>query len=100
MAPAVFASLVVVSGIDLLTAYLPVVGQHAGLTPLAVTLLVATRSVFSMVARAATPWVLRRWSQAAVLVAAPLVAQAELIAEAQVKRQGSVRVFRAGSEGE
>lgn len=79
MAPAVFASLVVVSGIDLLTAYLPVVGQHAGLTPLAVTLLVATRSVFSMVARAATPWVLRRWSQAAVLVAAPLVATPALV---------------------
>ena len=30
---------------------------------------------------------------------APLVAQVELIAEAQVKRHGSVRVFRGGKEG-
>lgn len=79
MAPAVFASLVVVSGIDLITAYLPVVGENAGLTPLVVTLLVATRSVLSMAARAATPWVLRRWGQRAVLLAAPAVATPALI---------------------
>lgn len=79
MSSAVVASLVVVAGIDLITAYLPVVGQEAGLTPFTVTLLVATRSVFSMVARAATPWVLRRWSQAAVLVAAPVVSTPALV---------------------
>src|SRR5699024_5985454 len=52
MPAAVYASLVVLTGIDLITAYLPVVGEYYGIAPLTVTLLVALRSVFSMLSRA------------------------------------------------
>ncbi|WP_295651586.1 MFS transporter [uncultured Dietzia sp.] len=73
MPPSIFAALIVVTGFDLITAYMPVLGESVGLTPLVVTLLVATRSVFSMISRAATPWALRRWSQRAILIASPVV---------------------------
>ncbi|WP_075692192.1 MFS transporter [Corynebacterium sphenisci] len=59
MPAAIYASLVVLTGIDLITAYLPVVGQAHGIAPLTVTLLVALRSVFSMVSRGAMPLLLR-----------------------------------------
>lgn len=73
MKPAIFAALVVVTGVDIITAYMPVVGESAGLSPMVVTLLVATRSVFSMISRAAMPWILRHRSQAWVLVVSPAV---------------------------
>lgn len=73
MTPAIFAALVVISGIDLITAYLPVIGEATGLSPLIVTLLVALRSVFSMISRAAMPWFLRRWTQTAILKLTPVV---------------------------
>lgn len=73
MTPAIYAALVVISGIDLITAYLPVIGEATGLSPLVVTLLVALRSVFSMISRAAMPWFLRRWTQTAILTLTPVV---------------------------
>lgn len=73
MAPAIYAALVVITGIDLITAYLPVIGEATGLSPLVVTFLVALRSVFSMLSRAAMPWFLRRHTQTAILRLAPVV---------------------------
>lgn len=73
MAPSIYASLIVVSGFDLITAYLPLVAESAGLSALTVSLLVATRSLFAMISRAAMPWVLRRVAQRRILVLAPVV---------------------------
>lgn len=73
MTPAIYAALVVIAGIDIITAYLPVIGEATGLSPLVVTLLVALRSVFSMISRAAMPWFLRRWTQTAILRLTPVV---------------------------
>lgn len=73
MAPSIFAALIVVTGFDLITAYMPVVGESVGLSALTVSLLVGLRSAASMVSRAAMPWVLRRVSQRAILIATPVV---------------------------
>lgn len=73
MTPSIFAALIVVTGFDLITAYMPVVGESAGLSAFLVSLLVATRSVFAMISRAAMPWVLRRVTQRAVLITSPVV---------------------------
>lgn len=73
MVPSIFAALIVVTGFDLITAYMPVVGESVGLSALTVSLLVATRSIFSMISRAAMPLVLRRASQRAILIASPVV---------------------------
>lgn len=73
MAPSIFAALIVVTGFDLITAYMPVVGESVGLSALTVSLLVGLRSASSMVSRAAMPWVLRRFSQRTILITAPVV---------------------------
>lgn len=82
MPAAVYASLVVLTGIDLITAYLPVVGEHYGIAPLTVTLLVALRSVFSMVSRAGMPLLMRVASGPALLTAALAVSTPAIIAAA------------------
>lgn len=73
MTPSIFAGLIVVAGFDLITAYMPVVGESIGLSALTVSLLVATRSVFAMISRAAMPLVLRRFSQRSILITSPIV---------------------------
>lgn len=73
MVPAIYAALVVITGVDLVTAYMPVIGQSVGLSPLVVTLLLAVRSVFSMISRAALPWILRKWPQRTILKVTPVV---------------------------
>ncbi len=70
MPAAVYASLVVLTGIDLVTAYLPVVGEAHGIAPFTVTLLVAARSIFSMVSRAGMPLLMRIGGERALLVGA------------------------------
>lgn len=73
MKPAMFAAFIVISGVDLITAFMPVIGEHVGIGPLVVSLLITTRSAFSMIARAAMPLLLRHFSQAALLIATPIV---------------------------
>lgn len=70
MPAAIWSSVVVLTGIDLITAYMPVVGEAHGISPLVVSLLVATRSVLSMVSRAAMPALTRLASEPALLTAA------------------------------
>lgn len=73
MRPSIFAGLIVVTGFDLITAYMPVLGESIGLSALTVSLLVATRSMFAMISRAAMPLVLRRFSQRSILITSPIV---------------------------
>lgn len=70
MPAAIWSSVVVLTGIDLITSYMPVVGEAHGISPLVVSLLVATRSVLSMVSRAAMPALTRLASEPALLTAA------------------------------
>lgn len=73
MVPSIYAALVVIAGVDLVTAYMPVIGESVGLSPFVVTLLVSVRSVFSMISRASLPWILRRWPQKTILMLTPVV---------------------------
>lgn len=82
MPAAVYASLVVLTGIDLITAYLPVVGEYYGVAPLTVTLLVALRSVFSMLSRAGMPLLMRIASGPTLLTAALAISTPAIIAAA------------------
>ncbi|WP_068396941.1 MFS transporter [Kribbia dieselivorans] len=74
MPAALFSALVAITGFDIIAAYLPVVGERVGLGPMVVSILITVRSAFSMLARAAMPLVLARWTQRSVLIIAPIVA--------------------------
>jgi predicted MFS family arabinose efflux permease len=72
MRPAIYSSLTVLTGMDLLMAYLPVLGQEMGLSVGTVTFLLAVRAVTSVVSRAAMPWLLRTVPRRWLLVSATL----------------------------
>lgn len=72
MKPAIYSSMTVLTGMDLLMAYLPVLGQETGLGVGTVTLLLTARTVTSVVSRAAMPLLLRRLPRRALLVSATL----------------------------
>ena len=72
MKPAIYSSLTVLTGMDLLMAYLPVLGQERGLGIGTVTLLLTARTVTSVVSRAAMPLLLRRLPRRTLLVSATL----------------------------
>lgn len=65
MKPAIYSSLTVLTGMDLLMAYLPVLGQEMGLGVGTVTALLTARTVTSVIARATMPVLVRiagrRW---------------------------------------
>lgn len=68
----IFASLVLLVMIDLLTAYLPLVGEHAGVTPAVVGLLLAARSVASIASRILLEPLTHRYSRSALVTASAL----------------------------
>jgi predicted MFS family arabinose efflux permease len=72
MKPAVYSSLTVLTGMDLLMAYLPVLGQELGLGVGTVTFLLTMRTVTSVAARATMPVLLRRVPRRWLLVSATL----------------------------
>lgn len=72
MAPAVFSSVAVLTSMDLVAAYLPVLAEAQGLTVLVVTLLIAVRTGASVCSRAVLPLLLRRVHRARLLVSATL----------------------------
>ena len=73
MAPAALSSLVVLGGIELIISYLPVIGEDTGLSPLAVSLLVAVRPLASIVSRLWLPRLVQRFNPAWMLVGNPLM---------------------------
>lgn len=73
MAPAALSSLVVLAGIELIISYLPVIGEATGLSPLAVSLLVAVRPLASIISRLWLPQLVERFNPAWMLVANPLL---------------------------
>ena len=69
MPAAMTASIAVIVAIDLLTAYMPVLGQEMGLSVGEVTVILAARSGMAVVSRALMPWALARVDRDRVLVA-------------------------------
>lgn len=70
MKPAMLSSLVVLASVDLVVAYLPLLGEQFGFGVLLVTALLTTRTVASIVSRALLPWALRRVPRRWLLVSA------------------------------
>lgn len=73
MAAAALSSLVVLGGIELIISYLPLIGEATGLSPLAVSLLVAVRPLASIISRVWLPRLVERFNPAWMLVGNPLL---------------------------
>lgn len=72
MRPAVFSSLIVLASVDVVVAYLPVLGHEFGFSVLLVTLLLTARTAASIVSRAFLPWLLTWVPRSKLLVSATL----------------------------
>ncbi|AII05450.1 MFS transporter [Rhodococcus opacus] len=72
MRPAVFSSLIVLASVDVVVAYLPVLGHEFGFSVLLVTLLLTARTAASIASRAFLPWLLTRVPRQKLLISATL----------------------------
>jgi predicted MFS family arabinose efflux permease len=72
MRPAVFSSLIVLASVDVVVAYLPVLGHEFGFSVLLVSLLLTARTAASIVSRAFLPWLLTRVARQKLLISATL----------------------------
>ncbi|RZL74709.1 MAG: MFS transporter [Rhodococcus sp. (in: high G+C Gram-positive bacteria)] len=72
MRPAVFSSLIVLASVDVVVAYLPVLGHEFGFSVLLVSLLLTARTAASIVSRAFLPWLLTRVPRRRLLISATL----------------------------
>lgn len=79
MPQAMLASVSVIVAIDLLTAYMPVVGHEMGMSVGEVTVVLSARSGLAMVSRAIMPALLRRGRKNTVMIAAVVVGAAPLL---------------------
>ncbi len=70
----IFISMAVLSATDILTAYLPVIGEHRGIAPATVGLLLSLRAAASIACRLAMPVMLRLLGRTALLVTSCLLA--------------------------
>ncbi|MEV5618663.1 MFS transporter [Streptomyces bacillaris] len=70
----IFISMAVLSATDILTVYLPVVGEHRGIAPATVGLLLSLRAAASIACRLAMPLMLRLLGRTALLVTSCLLA--------------------------
>lgn len=74
MTPYMVASLGLLAMIDILTAFLPVIGEEAGVAPVVIGVLLAVRGGASILSRIVLPWLSRRFSRKALLKTSLLVA--------------------------
>ncbi|MFI6578867.1 MFS transporter [Nocardiopsis sp. NPDC050513] len=74
MTAALLASLSLLSAVDVLTAYLPLIAESRGISPLYVGVLLSVRAAASLVSRLCLPWLLVRWSRRSLIVASTAVA--------------------------
>lgn len=70
MKPAMFSSLVVLASVDIVVAYLPLLGEEFGFGVLLVSALLTARTVASIVSRAVLPWALRTIPRRRLLLSA------------------------------
>jgi len=78
MPPAMLASLALLTAVDLITAFLPVLAEERGLTPQTVGWLLALRALASIASRLLVARLAARWGRRLVLVASMAVAAAML----------------------
>jgi predicted MFS family arabinose efflux permease len=67
MKPAIFASMATLAAVDLMTAYLPLIGQQNGLTVTTVTWLLAARTFASVISRLFIGFLTRKWRNLSLL---------------------------------
>ncbi|WP_116245581.1 MFS transporter [Nocardiopsis sp. FIRDI 009] len=78
MTAALLASLSLLSAVDILTAYLPLIAESRGVSPAYVGVLLSLRAAASLVSRLCLPWLLARWSRGRLIVASTAVAGVSL----------------------
>lgn len=93
MRPAIYSSLTVLTGMDLLMAYLPVLGQEMGLSVGTVTFLLTARTVTSVISRATMPWLLRTFPRRWLLVSATLASSIPMLLVPLTPHVGLLTVF-------
>lgn len=74
----ILASLALLAVIDILTAFMPLVGEAAGISPLWVGILLAVRGGGSVLSRIFLPWFTARWSRNTLVLAALLLSAAAI----------------------
>ncbi|QVQ52190.1 MFS transporter [Spiractinospora alimapuensis] len=70
---ALLTSLALLSAVDILTAYLPLIAESRGISPMLVGVLLSLRAGFSLLSRLVLPWLLGRWSRKTLVVSSTLV---------------------------
>lgn len=78
VAPQLLASVALLAMVDILTAFLPVVGEHYGVSPAHVGVLLAVRGAGSLLSRALLPLLRRRWSREGLVRTALLFSAAAI----------------------
>ncbi|MBH0121263.1 MFS transporter [Rhodococcus sp. HM1] len=95
MKPAIYSSLMVLVALDLLAAYLPVLGEQLGLSVLAVTVLLTVRTLAAIVSRLLLPTMLRYIDRKSLLISAPILSAAPMALVAVVSDQVVIGVLLA-----
>ncbi|MEX3565674.1 MFS transporter [Micrococcus endophyticus] len=78
VAPQLLASVALLAMVDILSAFLPVVGEHYGVSPAHVGVLLAVRGAGSLLSRALLPLLRRRWSREGLVRTALLFSAAAI----------------------
>ncbi len=78
MPSALLTSLALLTAVDILTAYLPLIAENRGISPMLVGVLLSLRAGSSLLSRLALSWMLRRWSRKALIIASTAVAAVAL----------------------
>lgn len=79
MKPAIFASMSTLAAVDIMTAYLPLVGENHGIAVQYVTLLITVRTISSIVCRAFMGVLAARFGNLPVLAASSTIAGASVV---------------------
>lgn len=75
----IFVSAAVLTSVDILSAYLPLLGEQAGIAPSVIGLLLAVRGFSSMASRILLPWLTSRFSRDALVVVSTVASALTLI---------------------
>ncbi|MBR8741487.1 MFS transporter [Nocardiopsis sp. MG754419] len=78
MPSALLTSLALLTAVDILTAYLPLIAENRGISPMLVGVLLSLRAGSSLLSRLTLPWMLRRWSRKALIITSTAVAAVAL----------------------
>ncbi|MCQ9163747.1 MFS transporter [Arthrobacter sp. STN4] len=97
MRPAIFSSLMVLVSLDILAAYLPLLGQRHGLSVLTVTVLLSIRTTAALLSRALLPLMLRHFNRNLLLVSSTLASAVPMALIAFVPSPVVIGLFLAAA---